>query len=98
MRTEDFEFELPPRLIAQEPAPKRDQSRLLVFMRGTGEMQHRTFRELPQYLCHGDVLVLNDSRVLPARMRAVNAVTGGEFECLLLEEKALNDWWVMLRP
>jgi S-adenosylmethionine:tRNA ribosyltransferase-isomerase len=98
MRTADFDFELPPELIAQTPAVLRDQSRLLVLDRSTGAIEHRRFRDLPDYLRPGDVLVLNNSRVIPARLRGVNAHTGGKFEVLLLEENALNDWWVMLRP
>lgn len=98
MRTQDFDYNLPPELIAQEPAPARDQSRLMVVTRRTVAIEHRKFSDLPGYLRAGDVLVLNNSKVIPARMRAVNAVTGGEFELLLLEENAPNDWWVMLRP
>jgi S-adenosylmethionine:tRNA ribosyltransferase-isomerase len=98
MRTADFDFELPPELIAQTPAPQRDQSRLLVLHRETGRVEHRHLRDLLDYLRPGDVLVLNNSRVIPARLRAVNAQTGGRFEVLLLEENAVNDWWVMVRP
>jgi S-adenosylmethionine:tRNA ribosyltransferase-isomerase len=98
MRTADFDFELPPELIAQMPATQRDQSRLLVLHRRSGQVEHRRFRDLLEYLHSGDLLVLNDSRVIPARLRGVNAHTGGEFEILLLEENAVNDWWVMLRP
>ncbi len=61
-------------------------------------MEHRRFSDLPDYLHPGDVLVLNDSRVIPARLRGCNARSGGEFELLLLEENAPNDWWVLLRP
>jgi S-adenosylmethionine:tRNA ribosyltransferase-isomerase len=98
MRTADFEFDLPAQLVAQAPAPQRDQSRLLVLYRATGQVEHRQFRALPEHLRAGDVLVLNNSRVIPARLRGVNAHTGGQFEVLLLEENAVNDWWVMLRP
>jgi S-adenosylmethionine:tRNA ribosyltransferase-isomerase len=98
MRTAEFDFELPPELIAQAPPPQRDQSRLLVLDRSTGQLDHRQFRDLPGYLRPGDVLVLNNSRVIPARLRGTNAKTGGQFEVLLLEENNLNDWWVMLRP
>ena len=98
MRTADFEYELPPDLIAQAPAPQRDQSRLLVLHRQSGQIEHRRFRDLLEYLQPGDLLVLNNSRVIPARLRGVNAHTGGQFEILLLEENALNDWWAMLRP
>jgi len=98
MRTADFDFELPPELIAQAPVPQRDQSRLLVLHRRSGQVEHRRFRDLLEYLQPGDLLVLNNSRVIPARLRGVNAHTGGQFEVLLLEENAVNDWWVMLRP
>lgn len=98
MRTADFDFELPPELIAQVPAPQRDQSRLLVLHRDSGRVEHRRFCDLLDYLLPSDVLALNDSRVIPARLRGANAQTGGQFEILLLEENACNDWWVMLRP
>jgi S-adenosylmethionine:tRNA ribosyltransferase-isomerase len=98
VQTADFDYELPPELIAQAPAPQRDQSRLLVLHRNSGSLEHRQFRDLPGFLRPGDVLVLNNSRVIPARLRGRNARTGGEFELLLLEEVATNDWWAMLRP
>jgi len=98
MRTADFDFDLPQELIAQAPAPQRDQSRLLVLHRHSGRVEHRQFRDLLEYLRPGDVLALNDSRVIPARLRGKNAHTGGQFEVLLLEETSVNDWWVMLRP
>ncbi len=98
MRTADFDYELPPGLIAQAPAPQRDQSRLLVLHRNSGRVEHRRFCDLLEYLSPGDVLVLNDSRVIPARLRGINADSGGQFEVLLIEELAVNDWWVMLRP
>jgi len=77
---------------------RRDDSRLLVLNRVGGGVEHRQFRELLEFLRAGDVLVLNNSRVIPARLRGVNARTGGRFEILLLEENAANDWWAMLRP
>jgi len=98
MRTADFNFQLPADLIAQTPAPQRDRSRLLVLHRASRQIEHRQFRDLLEYLRPGDVLALNNSRVIPARLRGVNAHTGGQFEVLLLEENAVNDWWVMLRP
>ncbi|PWU20497.1 MAG: tRNA preQ1(34) S-adenosylmethionine ribosyltransferase-isomerase QueA [Verrucomicrobia bacterium] len=98
MRTCDFDFDLPSELVAQQPAPKRDESRLLVLHRASGKIEHRRFGDLTEYLREGDVLVLNDSRVIPARLRGINAKSGGQFEVLLLEENAPNDWWVMLRP
>ena len=98
MRTADFGFDLPTELVAQHPTAKRTGSRLLVFQRPNATIQHSQFNELVSFLRLGDVLILNDSRVIPARLRARNGRTGGEFEVLLLEENALNDWWVMMRP
>lgn len=98
MQTADFNFDLPPELIAQQPAPKRDESRLLVLHRADGCVEHRKFRDLLNFLRDGDVLVLNNSRVFPARLRGANARSGGKFEILLLEENATNDWWALLRP
>jgi len=98
VRTADFHFDLSPGLIAQHPAPQRDESRLLVLHRAGGNVTHGQFRDLPGFFRAGDVLVLNQSRVIPARLRGANARTGGKFEILLVEESAINDWWVMLRP
>lgn len=98
MRTADFNFTLPPELIAQHPAPKRDESRLLVLNRTNSRVEHRKFRDILEFFRAGDVLVLNNSRVIPARLRGTNARTGGKFEILLLEENAVNDWWAMIRP
>lgn len=98
MQTDDFDFELPPELIAQTPAPERDQSRLLVLSRDAGKVIHQSFQEFPEQLQNGEVLVLNNSRVVPARLRGINARTRGRFEVLLLEENDVNDWWVMLKP
>ncbi len=98
MRTAEFNFSLPPELIAQEPVSKRDESRLLVLQRANGHIAHRKFRDLLEFLRAGDVLVANNSRVIPARLRGLNALTGGRFELLLLEENEQNDWWAMLRP
>ena len=98
MRTADFDYELPPEFIAQTPAPTRDQSRLMVLHRASSRLEHRQFVDLLDYLEPGDVLVLNNSRVIRARLRGVNARSGGRFEVLLLEENAPNDWWAMVRP
>ena len=98
MRTADFHFELPPELIAQYPANKRDESRLLVLHRKENRVEHHHFPDLTAFFRAGDVLVLNNSRVIPARLRGVNAKSGGKFEILLLEENEKNDWWVMIRP
>ena len=98
MLTTDFNFVLPPELIAQQPAGERDQSRLLVLNRTSGRIEHRQFRDVLDFFRAGDVLVLNNSRVIRARLRGVNAQTGGAFEMLLLEENSVNDWWAMIKP
>jgi len=85
MRTADFDFALPQELIAQHPTLERDESRLLALNRTDGHIKHRRFREVVDFFHEGDVLVLNNSRVIPARLRGVNARTGGRFwkSCLL---------------
>ena len=98
VRTADFHFHLPPELIAQQPAPRRDGSRLLVLQRNSGKIAHRQFPDLMEFLNPGDVLVLNNSRVIPARLHGKNCGSGGRFELVLLEECAVNDWWAMMRP
>jgi S-adenosylmethionine:tRNA ribosyltransferase-isomerase len=98
MRTADFYFDLPPELIAQKPAAQRDGSRLLVLHRNSQNTEHRQFSNLLEFLNPGDVLVLNNSRVIPARLHGTNEITHGNFEILLLEECATNDWWAMMRP
>ena len=98
MRTADFNFELPPELIAQTPASKRDAARLLLLHRNSERVEHRKFRDVLDFFRPGDVLVLNNSRVIPARLRGTNAKSGGQFEIFLLEENAANDWWAMVRP
>jgi S-adenosylmethionine:tRNA ribosyltransferase-isomerase len=98
VRTADFHFDLPPELIAQQPAARRDGSRLLVLHRKSAKIEHRQFPDLLEFLNPGDVLVLNNSRVIPARLHGKNSQTGGQFEILLLEENSVNDWWAMMRP
>ena len=98
MRPADFDYPLPPELIAQAPAPERDQSRLLVVHRADRRREHRAFAHFAEYLSPGDLLVLNDSRVIPARLRGAKPATGGQVEILLVAEQARNEWWVMLRP
>lgn len=97
-RTSDFNYELPPDLIAQVPANRRDSSRLLVLDRPSRQVEHRMFTDFPAFLKPGDVLVLNNSRVIPARLRAIKPNSGGAMEVLLVEEVAPKDWWVMLKP
>lgn len=76
MQTSDFDFDLPPELIAQMPASQRDQSRLLVLQRRSGQVEHLQFRDLLEQLRAGDLLILNNSRVIPARLRGMNTQTG----------------------
>ena len=97
MKTSDFDFELPPELIAQQPAARRDGSRLLVLDRATGERTHRTFRDVGAYLRPGDLLVVNNTRVIPARLHGHKATTGGAVELLLLEEESPGRWDALLR-
>lgn len=98
MRTKDFDFFIPTDLIAQVPAPERDRSRLLILKRTIKQIHHRHFADFPSYLRPGDLLILNDSRVIPARLHGIKAPSGRQIEALLLEENSVNDWWAMLRP
>ena len=97
MKRTDFTFELPPELIAQTPLPQRDASRLMVLDRRTGEVRHRHFTDLTEYLRPGDCLVMNDSRVLPARLLGVRP-TGGAAELLLLRELGEDCWECLAKP
>ncbi|NLF66511.1 MAG: tRNA preQ1(34) S-adenosylmethionine ribosyltransferase-isomerase QueA [Chloroflexi bacterium] len=92
MRTADFDYHLPPEMIAQHPVEPRDASRLLVLHRDTGEIEHRHFRDLGDYLQPGDILVANDSRVIPARLYGFKSDTGGRVEILLLERLDERRW------
>jgi S-adenosylmethionine:tRNA ribosyltransferase-isomerase len=99
MRTDLFTYSLPDRLIARHPAPVRDASRLLVLRRSTGAIEHHAaFRELVNFLRPGDVLVMNNSRVFPARLRGRKEGSGGAIELLLLEDLGHNEWRTLLRP
>ncbi len=97
MKTSDFYYDLPEELIAQTPLERRDGSRLLHLNKKTGEIEHRHFYDLPEYLCEGDCLVLNDSRVLPARLIG-HRETGGVVEVLLLRDKGEGVWECLTRP
>jgi len=96
MRTSDFFYELPPEHIAQRPAEPRDSSRLLVYQRSTGKIQHKIFRDLPALLNPEDALVLNETRVIPARLHAQKVPTGGKAEILLLRRLAPQTWEAMV--
>ena len=98
MRTEDFSYVLPEALIAQEPADPRDSSRLLVLHRDSGELEHRGFRDIVNYLRPGDVIVRNDSRVVPARLLGRRA-SGGKVEALLLRQNGdAATWEALVKP
>ena len=97
MKTSDFDYELPPELIAQTPLERRDASRLMTLNKATGEVGHRHFYELPSLLRPGDCLVLNDSRVLPARLIG-HRESGGAAEILLLTDKGDKSWECLVRP
>ena len=92
MRVDEFDYHLPEELIAQAPLPERDASRLLVLPRAGGELQHRAARELPALLRPGDLLVVNDARVIPARLFGRKEGTGGKVELLLVEPLGGADW------
>lgn len=98
MKKTDFFYELPSELIAQTPMEPRDHSRMLVLNRQTGQLQHKHFYDIIDYLEEGDALILNDSRVLPARIYGIKDQTDVPVEFLLLESKGLNTWEVMVRP
>ena len=98
MKTSDFNYDLPEELIAQTPACPRDSSRLLVYHRNTGAIEHRIFHDVVDYLNPGDVLVVNQTRVIPARLYGVKEGTGGAIEFLLLRRLNLTDWEVILKP
>ena len=97
MKKSDFYYDLPEELIAQTPLSQRDASRLLVLDRSSGEIEHRRFYELPDYLREGDCLVLNDSRVLPARLIGRRS-TGGAVEVVLLRDLGDGKWECLTRP
>ena len=98
MKTHDFYYDLPKERIAQTPVEPRDHSRLLVMDRFTGEMEHRHFYDIVDYLRPGDLLVINDSRVLPARLYGVKEDTGAHMELLLLEQKGNQVWECLAKP
>ena len=89
-----FDYQLPEHLIAQHPTERRDESRLLVIRRESATLEHRTFRDLPELLAPGDLVVLNDTKVLPARLIGTREETGGKWEGLFLEED--GGQWEML--
>lgn len=98
MKTSDFYYELPQELIAQTPLEDRSASRLMVLDKKSGAVEHRHFRDIADYLNEGDALILNDTKVLPARLYGEKEDTGGAIEFLLLHRKELDVWEVILRP
>lgn len=98
MKLEDFHYHLPKDLIAQQPLTPRDSCRLMVLHRKRGEIEHRRFSELGQFLRQGDVVVLNNTKVIPARLRGRKIETGGKVEIFLLQEKKVGSWECLLRP
>ncbi|MEF9853924.1 MAG: tRNA preQ1(34) S-adenosylmethionine ribosyltransferase-isomerase QueA [Hydrogenoanaerobacterium sp.] len=98
MKTSDFFYELPQELIAQTPIEPRNQSRLLCLNGDTGELSHHHFYNLTELLNAGDALIINDSRVLPARLYGKKSESGGGIEVLLLEQKEKDVWEVLVRP
>ena len=98
MKTSDFYYDLPQELIAQTPLDKRDTSRLMTLDRATGAVEHHHFYELPDFLNPGDCLILNDSRVLPARLLGQRLPGGGACEVLLLIDRGDKTWECLVRP
>lgn len=98
MKTDDFDFELPEELIAQTPIKERDHSRLLVLDRKTGNIEHKVFTDVIDYLEEGDSLVLNDTKVIPARLYGVKEETNAVIELLLLKDLGDNCWECLTRP
>ena len=98
MKTDDFDFYLPERLIAQTPLEKRDSSKLLVLDKETGNIEHQSFSNIIDYLNEGDVLVLNDTKVMPARILGTKEDTGAFIELLMLKETEKDVWEVLSKP
>lgn len=98
MNTKDFDYNLPEDLIAQAPCSKRDESRLMVVHRDKDLIEHRHFGEIKKYLLPGDVLVINDTKVIPARIFAKKEKTGATIEVLLLRQMGENEWEALVRP
>ena len=98
MKRQDFYYDLPQELIAQDPLEDRSSSRLLVLDKKTGETQHHTFREIVNYLNPGDCLVINDTKVIPARLIGAQEETGAKIEVLLLKRKQNDVWETLVKP
>ncbi|URZ16770.1 tRNA preQ1(34) S-adenosylmethionine ribosyltransferase-isomerase QueA [Clostridium felsineum] len=98
MQLEDFDYYLPEELIAQHPCDKRDECRLMVMNKKSGEVEHKIFKDIINYLNTGDCLVLNDTRVLPARLIGNKMETGGKMEFLLLKRIDKDTWETLVKP
>ena len=98
MNVSDFDFDLPDELIAQHPPAERGGSRLIVFDRARKSTQHTTFEQLPAYLEPGDLLVVNDTRVFPARLLGHRVPSGGAVECLLIRQAGPDEWEALMHP
>jgi S-adenosylmethionine:tRNA ribosyltransferase-isomerase len=98
LRVEDFDFHLPEELIAQTPLEKRSESRLMAIDRESGSLQHKKFKDIVDFLEEGDCLVLNDTRVLPARLFGVKEETGAKIEVLLLKQEEGDNWETLVKP
>lgn len=98
MNVKDFDFYLPEELIAQHPLEKRDTSRLMVLDKETGEIEHKVFHDIVEYLNPGDTLVLNNTRVMPARLIGEKEGTGGKIEFLLLKRVDKDQWECLAKP
>ncbi|MEK4202897.1 tRNA preQ1(34) S-adenosylmethionine ribosyltransferase-isomerase QueA [Staphylococcus sp. FSL W8-1207] len=98
MDIEAFDYHLPEALIAQTPLKNRDESKLLVLGRQTGDIEHKHFKDVIDFLDKGDTLVLNDTRVMPARLFGLKEETGAKVEMLMLTQISGNDWEVLLKP
>lgn len=98
MKTDDFDYNLPEHLIAQTPIDKRDESKLLVLDRKTGNIEHKHFKEIINYLDKNDVLVLNDTKVVPARLIGLKEETNAVIEILMLKDLGNNIWECLTRP
>ena len=98
MDVKDFYFDLPQELIAQDPLEDRSSSRLLVLDKNTGAIEHRVFKDIVNYLRPGDCLVVNDTKVIPARLFGVKKDTGAKIELLLLKRRENDIWETLVKP
>lgn len=98
MKKSDFYYDLPQELIAQSPAEQRDMSRLMVVDKKSGRIEHRIFHDFPSFIKPGDCLILNDTRVLPARLYAAREDTGSAVEFLLLTQRSADTWEAVAGP